>query len=337
MFGRILAAAVTFALAVVLLLACWPQLFGLERALGVAQLASLRGLAVLITALVAILVFVVAILSRFGRGFFAGVGVLLTAFAVLSVGVMSVRGADPTPLSQKGEGDLVVLSWNTLGDAPGDGAIAELALSRGADVVALPETSRESATEVARLMTDAGRPMQVLGVAYDEYLKARSTMLLISESLGEYAVDESVGNTPTLPSVVAVPVDGTGPTLIAAHPVAPVPAEMDNWRAGLDWLAERCGDPASNVIVAGDLNSTLDHWSGLGSDVGLASCADAARAVGGAALGTWPTRIPALLGSPIDHVLATDAWRTVGFEVVEHSDVKASDHRAVVAQLTPAG
>lgn len=332
MFGRLLAAATTVVLAVVLLLACWPQLFGLERVLGIAQLVSLRGLAVLITVLAGLLLLVVALLTTIGRRFFTGVAVLMLAFAALSVGVLAIRGAEAVRVVDDPEG-LVVLSWNTLGDAPGASAIAELAIARGADVVALPETSRAAADEVASLMIDAGMPMQVLGIELSPEIKARSTMLLVSEALGAYALDDTAGSTPTLPSVVAAPVDGSGPTLIAAHPVAPVPGEMANWRAGLDWLAERCADPASDVVVAGDLNSTLDHWAGLGSDVGIAACHDAARAVGAGALGTWPTRLPVLLGSPIDHVLATEAWTPVGFEVIELADETASDHRPVVARL----
>lgn len=258
MFGRLLAAATTVVLAVVLLLACWPQLFGLERVLGIAQLVSLRGLAVLITVLAGLLLLVVALLTTIGRRFFTGVAVLMLAFAALSVGVLAIRGAEAVRVVDDPEG-LVVLSWNTLGDAPGASAIAELAIARGADVVALPETSRAAADEVASLMLDAGMPMQVLGIELSPEIKARSTMLLVSEALGAYALDDTAGSTPTLPSVVAAPVDGSGPTLIAAHPVAPVPGEMANWRAGLDWLAERCADPASDVVVAGDLNSTLDH------------------------------------------------------------------------------
>ena len=111
---------------------------------------------------------------------------------------------------------------------------------------------------------------------------------------------------------------------------------MNGWRTGLDWLAERCADADQNLIVAGDLNSTLDHWASLGSDDGLAACRDAARATGNAALGTWPTRMPALLGAPIDHVLATDSWQIVGFRVIESLDDEGSDHRPIVAQLRPA-
>ncbi|AYF97084.1 endonuclease/exonuclease/phosphatase family protein [Protaetiibacter intestinalis] len=336
MIRRILAAAVTLALALLLLVACWPQLLGLERVLGVAQLVSFRGIAALVAVLLAVLLTLVALLSPRGRRFFAGLAVLLLAFSVVSTGVLAVRGFGNGALQTLAPGDLVVLSWNTLGEAPGAERIAELAVEQEADVVALPETSPDAAEQIATLMAAAGRPVQALGVQFDHISKARSTMLLVSTALGEYRVDETVGNTVTLPSVVAVPVDGTGPTIIAAHPVAPVPEEMDGWRASLDWLAERCADADADLVVAGDLNSTLDHWASLGSDVGLNQCRDAARATGNAAVGTWPTRMPPLLGTPIDHVLATDAWQIVGFRVLESEDGAGSDHRPVLAQLRPA-
>jgi len=336
MIRRLLAAAVTLALAAALLIVCWPQLLGLEGTLGVAQLVSLRGMAALVAILLAVLLTLFALLSHRARRFFAGLAVLLLGFAVVSTGVLAVRGFTGGAFQTVADGDLVVLSWNTLGDAPGAEAIAELATAHDADVVALPETSHEAGEAVRALLAASGRPMQLVELQLDQISKARSTVLLISTALGEYRRDDSVGTTPTLPSVVAVPVDGTGPTIVAAHPVSPITAEMGNWRDGLDWLAERCADPGADVIVAGDLNSTLDHWAGRGSDVGLASCRDVARAVGSAAVGTWPTMLPPLLGAPIDHVLATDSWQAVGFRVIESSDGAGSDHRPVVAQLRPA-
>jgi endonuclease/exonuclease/phosphatase (EEP) superfamily protein YafD len=180
--------------------------------------------------------------------------------------------------------------------------------------------------------------MQVIPLSYDLISKARSTMVLISVDLGEYARDDSRGGTDTLPSVLAVPLDGTGPTIVGAHPVAPVPGEMAGWRQGLDWLAARCA--GDNVILAGDLNSTLDHYTGLdaASDEsgGLGGCRDGARVTGNAAVGTWPTSIPTLLGAPIDHVMATANWEFVGFRVIATHDGHLSDHRPVVAQLRPA-
>lgn len=337
MIARLLAAAVTLVLAVLLLVACWPQLFGLQQTMGVAQLVSLRGIAALVAVLLAVLMTLFALLTPRARRFFAGLAVLLLAFGVISTGVLAVRGFGGGAFQTVADGDLVVLSWNTFGDAPGAEAIAELAVEVDADVVALPETSHEAGEQVRALLAASGREMTLIDLQADQISKARSTVLLVSSALGAYVRDDTVGTTPTLPSVVAVPVDGTGPTFVAAHPVAPVPGEMQNWRDGLAWLAERCADAEANLIVVGDLNSTLDHWAGFGSDVGLASCDDVARAVGAAAVGTWPTLLPPVLGAPIDHVLATPAWQPVGFRVIESRDGAGSDHRPVVAQLRPAG
>lgn len=334
MFRRILAATILVALAAVLLLAGWPQLLGWERLPVIAQLVSLRGLAVLVGAGVVILFTLIALLAPRLRRFAGSVALLVLVFCAVTVAVLATRGFGDPAFQTAAPGDVTVLSWNTLGDAPGAERIAGLAAEVGADVVVLPETSGETAEIVAAILTDGGRPMQALYLSLDEISKARTTAVLISEELGEYTRDDSAGTTETLPSLVAVPLDGRGPTIVAAHPVAPIPGEMAAWRSGLLWLADRCA--GENVILAGDLNSTLDHYTALGTDGGaIGSCRDAARATGNAAVGTWPTSFPQLLGAPIDHVMATPDWEIVGFRVVGSRDGDGSDHRPVVAQLRP--
>ena len=335
MFRRILAAAVLVALAVVLVIAVWPQLLGLERTPIIAQLVSLRAAAVAVAAILVVTSTLVALASARLRRFSASVALLLLVFCAISVAVLATRGVGGGAFQTTAPGDVVVLSWNTLGDAPGAETIAGVALEIEADVVVLPETSAETAGIVAAILTGEGRPMQELHLSLDEISKARTTSLLISADLGEYRREDSAGTTDTLPSVLAVPVDGTGPRIVAAHPVAPVPGEMAAWRQGLQWLADRCA--GQNVILAGDLNSTLDHYTGLGTDGGdLGRCHDAARATGDAAVGTWPTLLPPLIGAPIDHVMATPDWEIVGFRVIGAQDDAGSDHRPVVAQLRPA-
>ena len=178
-------------------------------------------------------------------------------------------------------------------------------------------------------------------IAFDLVSKARSTTLLISPDLGDYELASASGsgppgNTNVLPTVVAKPVDGTGPTIIAVHAVAPINWEMSNWRSDLDWLALQCS--AGDVIMAGDFNSTVDHMSGRAASAGavLGGCADAALARGSGGVGTWPTFLPALLGSPIDHVLATPNWRVLSMTVLESEDSAGSDHRPILATLVPA-
>ncbi len=335
MFARVVAAVVTLALGAILLILAWPQLFRLERTFIVAQAVSLRGSAAAIAVLAALGFTVLALLSPRARRFAAGLAIVLVAFAGLQAAVLATRGFAAPSTGTAADDDLVVLSWNTLGDEPGADEIARLALEVEADVVALPETSQEAATAIARAMGERGRPMWAHSIAFDQISKARTTSLLISAELGDYVLDESAGTTGQLPSVVAVPVDGNGPTIAALHPVAPVPKYMDRWRSDLEWAAALC--ERENVIVAGDFNATLDHMSSLRGDGELGDCHDAALVSGSAAMGTWPAFLPPLLGAPIDHVMATRQWHVAQMRVIESRDGFGSDHRPIVALLSPAG
>lgn len=333
---RILAAALLVVAAGVLLVLAWPQLFGLATAPVIAQLVSLRALVVVVGLVAVVALTLVALLSAGARRFLASLALAALVFCAINVVVLATRGFGNEAFETRSDSDITVLAWNTLGDAPSPELIAQLALESGADVIALPETTRATALEVARLMTDAGAPMAHFTAAYDEVSKSRSTSLLISVELGEYAADETAVTTATLPSLVATPVDGTGPIVVAVHAVAPIPGEMEHWRTDLRWLAGRC--TGGNVILAGDFNSTLDHYGGLGTDGGtLGTCEDAALATDNGAIGTWPTQLPAILGAPIDHVMASPDWRVSGMRVVQSHDGYGSDHRPVLVQLSPAG
>jgi endonuclease/exonuclease/phosphatase (EEP) superfamily protein YafD len=339
MTRRILAAAIVVIVAAALLIAAWPQLFGLEREPVIAQVVSLRGLSAMVAGIGVVALLLISLISRRMRRLAATVALLLLVFVGVSAAVLATRGTTPAGFQTKADADLTVLSWNTLGDSPGAAEIAKLALAQHADIVVLPETSTATAQAIAQSMARSGSPMRELHVSFGQVAKSHTTALLISTDLGVYTLDTGHGSTKTLPSVVAVPADGTGPTIVAAHAVAPVPGEMSNWRDGLDWLAQRCA-AGVNTIVAGDLNSTLDHYSGLGrptavGDGDLGACHDGARAAGSAGVGTWPTSLPAQLGAPIDHVMASSGWTFVGFRVIGTEDGAGSDHRPIVAQLRP--
>ena len=129
-----------------------------------------------------------------------------------------------------------------------------------------------------------------------------------------------------------MPVSGNGPIIVAAHAVAPRQEYMTQWRSDLQWLADQCA--TDNVILAGDFNATLDHMTGLGVEGGtLGRCRDAASESGNGGIGTWPTDFPALLGAPIDHVMATPDWTVTGSVVMRTLDGSGSDHRPIVVQL----
>lgn len=336
MIARVFAALAILGIAVALLILAWPQLFSLALAPVAAQIVSLRGLAIAVALLLVVLFTLIALLGQSVRRFFAAVAVVLLAFSAINGAVLATRGFGNLAFKSPTESSLTVLSWNTLGDAPGASTIATLALQSGADVVALPETTRATGEAIAAIMAAGGSPMQVLTVAYDEISKARSTTLLISNALGDYDVDESEPTTGQLPSVVAKPADGSGPTIVAVHVQAPLPAAMSRWRSDLEWAAGACvGD---NVIMAGDFNATLDHFGRLASSPSssVGDCVDAGRASGNAAVGTWPTALPALLGAPIDHIMATPNWEVTGMRVVQSLDGNGSDHRPILVQYTPA-
>jgi endonuclease/exonuclease/phosphatase (EEP) superfamily protein YafD len=256
-------------------------------------------------------------------------------FVLVNGAVLSSRGFGGVPLPARAATDVTVVVWNTLGDAPGAGAIATLAIESDADIVSLPETTEETATAVAALMTSAGLPMAARTVASGHVSKSRSTSVLISTALGGYQLNGSAGSTSTLPSLVMVPDNGIGPTIVAVHVVAPQPRALERWTSDLQWLAGVC--PSGNVILAGDFNATLDHFAGLGSSArtNVGACTDAALRGRTGAVGTWPTALPAFLGAPIDHVMTTKNWRVVAVRVVEDLDRAGSDHRPMVVRLRP--
>jgi len=335
--SRLFSAAVIVAVAVGLVILSWPQLFGLARAPLAAQVVSLRGLGIAVAVVLAVALTLIALLARSARRFAASLAVLLLAFGAINGVVLATRGFGSIAFETKSDASVTVLSWNTLGDAPGAEVIADLALQSGADILTLPETTNETGIAIAEIMKAAGTPMWVYTVAYDQVSKARSTTLLVSAELGEYTVDESAETTAVLPTVVATPKDGTGPTIISVHTVAPIPPMMVVWQQDLAWAAAACA--GDNVIMAGDFNATLDHLGDIQHAPGatLGNCADAGLASDNAAVGTWPTALPALLGAPIDHVMTTANWSVTGMRVIQSVDGNGSDHRPLLVQLTPSG
>jgi len=352
---KFLGALVTIAVAVGLLVLAWPQFFGFQGAFPVAQAVALRG-GLVLAGVVALIVCLLLALARPLRAFAGTLAVLFALFSVSNVAIIGVRGITGTeapPASDASASDadadaggdaatgqdITVLSWNTLGDAPGSDKIARLAIDWRANVIVLPETTEATGVEVALQMRAAGLPMWVKTVAFDQISPARSTTLLISPSLGDYDTvtsnENRAENTAVLPTVIATPSDGVGPTIVAAHAVSPSQPQMQNWRADLRWLARQCS--SDDVIMAGDFNATIDHMAGLGTGDGttLGQCTDAASRAGAAGLGTWPTDVPALLGSPIDHVMAGSKWTVTGMRVVTDLDDSGSDHRPVIATLSP--
>lgn len=338
---RLLGILVTVLFAAATAVVVWPQFFQLEQTYPFAQLVAVRGVVLVGFAAIA-LVALLLLLARPLRGFAASILIVALLGAGATAGIGALRGFGGGDLPEKTEGSVRVLTWNTAGEAVGAEQIAQQILDQGADIVALPETTEAVGERIAVMLREQGHPMWVHHVQFRPDIpngpQSWQTTVLVSPDLGEYSViqssEDGSSNTGSVPSVVLMPIDGTGPTVVAVHAVAPRQEEMAQWQADLSWIADQC--PEGDFILAGDFNATIDHMAGLGVDGGdIGYCRDVASRTGNGMQGTWPSSFPALAGAPIDHVMASQNWTPTGSRVLD--DAGGSDHRALVVQLEPAG
>lgn len=331
---RALGVLAAVALAVVAVVTCAPGPLGLSTTPGATQAVALRGAGAVALLVLGVVAGAAAVLARrHGRPAVvpAGLAVVLLACAAGHVGVLAARGWDggrpPTGT------DLVVVALNTEVDGVAPVELAALVEETRADVVALPETSAERATAMAAAAEQrTGASYAVFAEQVDDRPIA-ATSLLVHERLGRHErVDAPALD---LSAVAVAPVDGDGPPLVAVHPPPPIPGVFphERWAEQVATAAAAC-TAVPGAVVAGDLNATLDH-APLADAVDDGPCVDAAAATGAAALGTWPARVPALLGAPIDHVLVDGrAWEPLSARVER---VGATDHRALVVALARRG
>ena len=316
-----------------------PAILGASTVHPVAQLIALRSWVALEFAALALGVLLLAALvrrvTRHRPPRLLTLALLLALVAAGHGGILAFRGFDAgqVPAAQDAAaGDVTVLSLNILGGAVDPDELRRLVIESGADVVALPESGYDVVAGLAEQLAAAGQEYQAFpGPA--RISDDRGTGLLVSARLGEYV---EVTGAPA--GVVRVDsVDGTGPPIAAVHPIAPPGIrtgfsgeghQLGQWRGELDEATAICRDLPGG-IVAGDFNATLDHAPLR--DVGAYVDASVEAGMGG--LGTFPARLPALLGTTIDHVLVDSG----AFTVVEGAIVQVSgtDHRAVIVRLAP--
>lgn len=313
-----------------------PSRFGLGHRAGVVHVVSFRSLFGLLAAGTAAAAAVVGRTARrppaaaLAHGVVAaGTGVAVGNVAAILQQGWAGRSTTVRPPRARGpvgevEADVVVLLLNTLMGAADAPDIVARAVADDATVVALPECPEPLARAVAAGLTAHGRDVQAFGTRENAWPTAE-TWLLVDHRLGRYRQVEAPPV--QLGAVIAEPVDHDGPTLVAVHPPAPVPAVgLDRWRRFVT-VAVDIARTRADAIVAGDFNTTLDHEP----MVDLTPYADAATLAGRGAEGTWPARLPALLATPIDHVLIRpERWSVLGTRTHR---VGGSDHRAVVARL----
>jgi len=326
---RLIGSLALIALAVAGLFATWPQIAELEFTAPWVQIVSMRGLGAAAALLLALIFVMLRAGARKRRGLLSALAFMFAAFAIANAAILGIRGVFPGELPKPQADQIRVAAWNTMGDEVRVETIADIVDATRANIVVLPETTQVHAEALADVLReDFGTEFAVHTVAFDLVYKARSTSVLIETKLGEYQITEEFGNTSVVPSVVLEPIErGTKPRIVGIHSVSPISGEMDRWRDDQTWLGGLCELP--NTIVAGDVNATPDHLRSF------SGCSFAAVDAGAGGLGTWPTTLPAILGAPVDVVLTTSEWKSIGFSVLSETDTAGSDHRAVAAVLIP--
>ncbi|MFF1297578.1 MULTISPECIES: endonuclease/exonuclease/phosphatase family protein [unclassified Streptomyces] len=140
---------------------------------------------------------------------------------------------------------------------------------------------------------------------------------------------DPVPGTMGMPGAVA-DVRGQAVRLQLAHPMPPLPGQVDVWRRELgalrDFAAEQAG---GTTLLAGDFNASQDHAAFRRIlDTGLR---DAARLAGDDRAPSWPARTAPTLGAQIDHVLLSPDFSA---ETARFLDLADTDHRALLVSIT---
>lgn len=313
-------------LVLVAVLSLDPALVGLSETTPVLQAIAMRGWLCAGGVGLGVVLLLVALLVRRTQGRGRRLLVLGAVAVLVGLGhgaVLLERGtALPATLGPQPDGAIDVLTLNTLGAAGGVDPIIAMIDDLAPDVVALQETPADDAERVVegvagtyQLFTHTTGPSPVA-----------ATALLVSVDLGEYV--QAPAPATTFGGVWARPVDGEGPELLSVHPVPPVVQNVATWRQELTLLTGLC-ERLPGIILAGDLNATVDHAA-----IRDAACVDGSVGVGG--IGTWPAGRHPLLGAPIDHVLHDPgSWRASAARVLDAPG--SGDHRAVLVRLVPVG
>jgi endonuclease/exonuclease/phosphatase (EEP) superfamily protein YafD len=137
------------------------------------------------------------------------------------------------------------------------------------------------------------------------------------------------GSTMGMPGAVA-DVHGHPVRLQLAHPMPPLPGQLDLWRRELGLLRDfAAAVDKTPTILAGDFNASQDHAAFRAIlDTGLR---DAARLAGSDRTPTWPARTAPAIGAQIDHVLVSADFSASDARFLDLAD---TDHRALLVDIT---
>lgn len=347
---RMVWAVVALAIAALAMLTLKPELLpwtsNLVLTFPFAQLVALRGWEAIILAVAAVFFLVLGLVRRFimrrGR-----ISLALSLVLILCAGVHGAtivhRGIFNEPklstdygVSEGGMGDgsITLMQFNTQGGRVPVSDLANAIEENGVDVVTLAETSLSHGEKLVQELAARGLSFQIFHNKRSKYLADwGSTVVLISAGMGKYAEKEAPQSLQekNVVALAVAPVSGKGPAVLAVHAESPSESGrvMQVWREEISALYGLCKEN-SNMIIAGDFNSTVDHEVSLGGS----PCNDAMIQAGSGGLGTWPSNISPYLGSVIDRVLLPPGYRGSEGKLVEAG---SSDHRGIIVRIKVVG
>jgi endonuclease/exonuclease/phosphatase (EEP) superfamily protein YafD len=258
------------------------------------------------------------------------VAVAFGLVGVVGLAIVLPRGVASSEAGATGGPEVTVLTASAYLSRADPEALAALILSRTPDVVVLPEARGTLRDRLQQALVDESGGEEgrsgYRAFSADSRNDDSPMTVFVSRGLGRPKVTPD--RETEFPSLIVdlADVDGRPLRVVATHPQSPRPGDTKAWRRDVGALSRWCtGDRPT--LVAGDLNSTLDHAELREATAG---CTDAASDVGEGLTGTWPSGAPRILGVQIDHVLVSGGPRAREVEVV---DIEGSDHRGVLARV----
>jgi endonuclease/exonuclease/phosphatase (EEP) superfamily protein YafD len=294
-----------------------PEVYGLETTSPFVQLVAFRPY----LAAAQLLLALIGVLLR--RRWWPTAG-LVAGVSVVVLGSVLPRAVPAPPPDGPAAGTLTVLTFNVYQGRADVLALAGAMSAYRPDVVVLPEGNEDFEQSLEPLVRPLG--YHVPGRRTRDQQVDDDIAVLVSPRLGR--VTATAPRLDTRFQWLQLDGGGLGDVgVVAVHATSPKPSSVPAWAEDLAALRRWCAPGGGPIVVAGDLNATLDH-APLRAD--SSGCVDAAAATGRGLQPTWPTRWPGWLGVQIDHVFTSGG---VAARTVSVLDLPGSDHRALLAEL----
>ena len=310
------------------LAAFYPHLLGLGEFTGFMHAVALRGLT-LLAALVVLLIAAVycafALLAECRRRF---CGVLAAAAAVLIITLAALTGfvrggvapragvaqADGATSASASEMQITVINANVLYTNRSYDDVFSRVDPEGLAIIALQEAVRTQVEEYLDRYHLRDK-FALTSPTPSATVDTNDSMLLISRELNPLEIDAA-----GLPFATAGMITDLG-YVYSIHTHAPI-ARSIRQSAWADSVREALSYCNGNALIAGDFNATVNHRVMHSTD-----CANSAEQLGMVSAGSWPSRLPSLLGARIDHqYTGIDGLQPVSGEVFK---ISGSDHNGL--------